>query len=143
MYSVDSNNIVHSKYGERIVAYCNRKGINSHNFRCYSQCIYRSKIYKKGYCISQYLDNACCENTVILRIIEIVSFCGCDSLYLACHRIKVEKYHMHFAAYAIDVFDESSREECVLMPIEKFSGPPVNVHKTSRGLNMIRPKQYC
>lgn len=143
MYSVNSDHIIRSKHNELISSFCNHNQINGDNYRCYSKCTYRSKIYKKGYFISQHVDDICSENSIIYQIVEMVLFRESNSVHLVCKPVHIEKYHKHFAPLAVDVSVESNREECVIMPIEKLSGPPINVHKISRGLNMIRPKQYC
>lgn len=142
IYSVNSDHIIRSEHEQLITHFCDENQFDSNHFRCYSQCIYFSKIYKRGHLISQVLDE-CCENSIIYQIVEIISFRDCDSIHLICKRFKVERYYIHFASFTIDMSNESNQNEYNIIPIEMLCGPPINVHKTARGLNMIRPKQYC
>lgn len=45
--TVNSNHIIDSNYEEIIFRFCDGNNIDSERFCCYSQCKYRSKIYKK------------------------------------------------------------------------------------------------
>lgn len=138
-YTVQLNHKINSAHTVLLYRFCNQNNISVNGVCCYSQCKYRSKIYKKGYFITQYLDETCCENAIIYQIIEIVSFAGEDSLHLVCKQMKIEIYYKHFASYSID---EPDHLDYTVLPIEDLSGPPINLHKTARGLNLIRPKQY-
>lgn len=59
-----------------------------------------------------------------------------------CKVVKIIKYLKHFAAYEISSNTSNENIEYKILPICKFVGPPVNAHKTARGLQMIQPKQY-
>lgn len=142
-YTINPNHIINSNYKELITSFCNHNGINSENFLSYSQCKYHSKMYKKGYFISQYLDTVCPVDVLIYEIVEIILFCNCDSVYLICKRTTVEKYHKHFAAYDINISSAADENERIVICIDSLYGPPVNVHTTAKGLKLIRPKQYC
>lgn len=110
------------------------------NVRSFTQCVYHSKKYKKGYFISQYVDDFCPENVLIYYIDEIVLIPDCDSVHLVCKRINVERYYKHYKAYVFNDSDEQN--EYVIVDIANLSGPPINFHRTARGLKMIRPKQF-
>lgn len=142
LYTVQSNHMIKTHHEYLINDFRESNQINSDNFRCYSQCFYNSKIYKKGYFISQYLDSNCLANVLIYQIVEIVLFSDCDSVHLICRKVKVEKFYKHFVAYAIDISNATSQQEYTILCIETLSGPPINVHTTANGLNMIRPNQY-
>lgn len=143
IYSVNSNHIIDSNFKELIHSFCNRNNINSESFRCYSQCKYYSKVYKKGYFITHYLDTICPKDVLVYEIVELLLFCDCDLLHLICKRINVEKFHKHYAAYEINITNGFDQSENTIFSIKDLNGPPVNVHTTARGLKLIRPKQYC
>lgn len=133
---------IQTRHSELIENFCRRFKINSNHIQCYTKCTYRSKKYKMGFFISQYVDVASPENVAIFEIQEILSSVSSKNLYLVCKRTKVLNYHKHFAAFAVDVSDVSETDEFQVLSIDILAGPPVNVHKTARGLNMIRPNQY-
>lgn len=143
LYTVQECNRSYSQHNELIDTFCRSRGINT-NFTCYSKCVYLCKTFKRGYYISQYADTIDIDNTLIFIIAEIILIDGCDTPHLVCKHTKILKYYNHFAAFSVDI-------SCIPDPNDKFSvvslanivGPPVNLHKTARGLNMIRPRQYC
>lgn len=103
IYTMEPTHMIQTNYEELILGFCDRNNINSDNFRCYSKCIYYSKKFKRNNFICQYLDPIFSENVFIYQILEIVLFHGCDSVHLICKRVKVKKYHKHFAAYVVDI----------------------------------------
>lgn len=102
-------------------------------------CTYRSKNFSKAYFISQYFDNDI-ENALVYKIVEVIIFPGLIPHLLVSHS-KINKYNKHYAAFEIDV--NNSSEKYSIVSIESLSGPPINLHKISCGLNFIRSKQYC
>lgn len=110
----------------------------------YSECVYRSKKFKRGFFVSQYVDIDI-SNVSVLEIIEIISFVGHEIPYVICKRVKIKEYHAHYSAYEIDdtyINETLNANNCSIWKIDAFAGPPVNSHRTARGLNLIRPKQY-
>lgn len=142
--SVNSfHGIMHTDYEQLIQSFCDDNGIGFHNFRCYSECIYNSKKYKKDLFISQYIDSNCPENTLIYKIMQIVLFSNCDSIYVICKRINVIRYLKHFSSFVVAIDNTTNQGNFLILSIEKLLGPPINVHKTAQGIYMIKPKQYC
>lgn len=142
MHSVESNHRINSSHNDLIDSFSIRNEINPNNFCCYSQCKYRCKLYKKGYVICQYLDNINCENTVIYQINEIVLFANCDSVHVVVNRMKVQEYHKHFASYVVEMSNEPGRLDFAVLSIQSLTGPPMNVHTSSKGIHFIRPNQF-
>lgn len=141
-YNVQEHHRTHTNHHDLVVEFCKRRRI-SPNFVCYSKCLYNSKVFKKGYFISQYNDTLDIQNAIIFEIVGIVLFANCDTPHLICKHVKIDKYHSHYAAYAIEVSRTSENNKYNVVSIDSLAGPPVNAHKTARGLNMFRPKQYC
>lgn len=142
--SVNSNHaIIHTDYEQLIHSFCDHNGFDSGNSRCYSECIFKSKKYKKGLFINQYIDSDCPENTLIYQIMQILSFPNCESAYVICKQIKVIKYLKHFASFVVAIDNTDNEGNFSILAIKELLGPPINVHKTARGINMIIPKQNC
>lgn len=141
-YSVQSQHLMFSEHEEYLHDFCTRNNFSSDKVRCYFECMYLSKKYKRGCFVSQCLDEVCSENALIFRIDEVIVFDECDVVHLICKRINVVKYHKYFASYAVDISGTESQQKFAILRIDDLSGPPINVHKTVRCLNMIRPKQY-
>ncbi|XP_055842787.1 uncharacterized protein LOC129909740 [Episyrphus balteatus] len=124
---------------ELINDYKVRQGIHS-DFSSFSQCVYYGKLFKKGYFISQCLDNAI-ENAYIFRIKEVVKFSEPTFPYLVCERVQIIAYRKHYAA--IEIGNATTPIQYLshhLLRIDNCKSPPINVYKISRGLMMIRPK---
>lgn len=141
-YNLKQCHRIQTQHNELINAFCNRNQLKSDNCQSYSKCSYRSKKYKKGYFISQYVDVLTPENVFIFEILEFLSLPDCENIYLVCKRTKVIKFYKHFAAFAVDIDHIPETNDFHVLQIDKLAGPPVNVHKTARGLTMIRPNQY-
>lgn len=139
-YAVKECHKIYTDHNDLIVSFCDRNKI-SRKFICYSSCTYKSKKFKKGYFISQYLDYEI-DNALIYEIKEIVIFV--DKLpYLVVEHATINKYDKHFAAFEINLDDSSEKQkDHSIVSIDSLSGPPVNAHKIVSGLNLIRPKQY-
>lgn len=138
VFTIQSEHALITKHMDLIEAFSGGR-----RYHCFSMCNYKSKKYRHGFFICQYLDAASVDNVLIFQIEEIVMFDGSQSLHAVCKKIKVDKYYDHYAAYAIDVNDAEEQSEYHIIQIDKLAGPPINCHKTARGLNLIRPKQYC
>lgn len=119
-----------------ISSFCELKNINL-NYVAYNQCKYRCKTYKIGYCVSQFIDINV-ENTIIFKIVEIILLTGQAKPQVICKQLKVKEYLKHFKSYQIDMLSEEQLFK--ILPIDFFNGPPVNIHETVNGLNLIRPK---
>lgn len=140
-YIVQECHRTQTNHTDLVFAFCARRKL-SPNFRCYSKCIYHCKTFKKGYYISQYNDPIDVQNVVIFEILAIILFSDFETPHLICKHAKVDQYYDHYAAYAIDVSCSSENDRYSVVSVESLAGPPVNMHKTARGLNMVRPKQY-
>lgn len=103
--------------------------------------MYRFKKFKKGYFVCQYFDINI-ENAIIFEIDEILEFIGQNILYVLCKAVKIQKYSKLFGACEVCLNSSYEEKDFKILPITKFVGPPVNSHKTARGLQMIQPKQY-
>lgn len=134
---------IQTQHKDLIETYCNLNKINSGQTEVYSKCTYRFKKYNAGYFISQHVDVLSPENVFIFEIKEILSIEGSLKLYLIYKRTKIIKFENHFVAYVVDISNNSETDEYNILQIDNLAGPPVNVHKTARGYNMIRPNQYC
>lgn len=97
--AVQKYHLINTSYEDLIDEFCDREHIDF-NYQCYSQCTHRSKKFKKGYLISQYVDIDI-SNTLIYVIKEIVRFANFQTPYIICDRLKVKKYHDHFQALEI------------------------------------------
>lgn len=78
---------------------------------------------------------------VLFQIQEIVVIGGQDQPYVLCNFVEVYKYNSHFAAFEINC-QTNQPQKCTILKIGSLAGPPINLHITSQGLQMIRPKQY-
>lgn len=79
----------------------------------------------------------------VLKIVGTAIFVESSSVYLIAHRIKVQQFSKHFAAYIVETSDVFNHSELIVLSAEILSGPPINAHKTTRGQIMIRPTQFC
>lgn len=132
---------INSNQNELIQKFCKEYQFND-SFISYTECFYRSKQFKRGYFVCQYFDINI-ENAIIFEICEIIEFTGQNVLYVLSKLVKINKYSKHFGAYEVCLNARNEENEYKLLPISKFVGPPINSHKTARGVQMIQPIQYC
>lgn len=132
--------ILISKHKDIITNFCKENHFSS-DYIAYSQCTYRSKQYKKGFFICQYVDINI-ENAIIYEIKEILLINGLILPYVVCNKIKIKDYNKHFAAFEIVLNSSPDPIKISIISISALAGPPINSHLTARGSQMIRPKQF-
>ncbi|XP_055902990.1 uncharacterized protein LOC129939135 [Eupeodes corollae] len=116
-----------------------RQGISS-DFKIFSQCIYYGKRFKVGYFITQSLDSIP-ETALLFQIKEVVKFSEEKFPYLLCQRVQIISFRKHYAAMEIGNVNSTIQYSSYhLQRIDHCRSPPMNSHKISRGMLMVRPK---
>lgn len=138
-FFVQENHIIQSTHMDLISKLCEQINIYT-PYLSYKQCTFRRKIFKTGFFVCQYVDIDI-ENAAIYEVKEIIKFIGHDTPYVICELVKIKAYLKHFASFEITT-DTNLEPTFKILSIALLAGPPITLHKTARGLKMIRPKQY-
>lgn len=107
------------------------------NYDCYSECIYRGNKYKKGYILSTFM-----YTLKLFEIIEIAIISNHSMAYVVCKEISIDKYCEHYSSFSVILSQDNDSNNILCICIDSFAGPPVNIHKISKGLNMVRLKEH-
>lgn len=137
--SASCNIICHPKYltkTARNVNFRSKLKQSENDFDCYSQIIYKGTIYKKGLFLTKYE-----QDLELFEVIEIFVRKHEEFVVILVDQINVSKIDSHFQAFEINGI-KTIVQDNLLVYINEFSGPPINLTKTPTGKLMIRLKEY-
>lgn len=132
--------ILKQKHGIRslnVDKICNTLAVSSLNFFCYNQIEFLGIVYKKGYYLTQFIEEMC-----LFEILEIIVFNDSNAkIYISTKQIKIDNFNSHFEAFEVDS-DRTTISDFLIFKIDEFSGPPINITPSSSGKLMIRLKEF-
>jgi len=106
-------------------------------FSCYNQIEYIGTLYKKGYYLTKFTDQVCLfEIDEIIVVHESI-----DKVYLCTKQIELEGFNSHLEAFEVNI-NKNILNNCLILGIDEFSGPPININEVSSGKLMIRLKEF-
>jgi len=108
--------------------------LTSDQYICFSQIEFKGTLYKIGYFITNFNDEIC-----VYEILEII-FVKENSKVQFILQIEIDFYNSHLRAYQVNK-TKNITLKTILSP-EDCSGPPVNIHKLSNDILMLRLKEY-
>ncbi|KAF0710492.1 C2H2-type domain-containing protein, partial [Aphis craccivora] len=121
--------IVHSLHLDKI---CDTFSLASVNFVYYNQIEYMGSIYKKGYYLTNFV-----EEMNLLEILEIIVFNNSlIKIHIVYYIIKLENFHSHFEAFEVNN-ERIVMKDIEIYRIDKFSGLTPSTRKL-----MIRLKEF-
>lgn len=105
------------------------------SYDCYSQLKFKGTMYKIGYYVTKFT-----YELSFYAILEIILVNSTNKIIFILKQIKIDCYVEHLKSYMID--KNKSEILTIVMPIEDFNGPPININTVLDGSLMIRLKEY-
>jgi len=104
------------------------------NITSFSKINFKGTNYKIGSYVTCYKHNLC-----LYKILEIVIVQN-SAVSFIVDQIQLNSYNSHMRAY--EVSKNQSRPSKILISIEEFSSPPIDINQVTHGKLMIRLKDY-
>lgn len=134
IYVIRENHKILSEFETFI---CESLNLQSNNFVCYSTLHYRGYLYKTDFYLTQRINGTIKAYKIKHAILYEAHDKTC--IKLICEVISNIRYEEHFAAYSMD---PSCVDNLIIIDIDEFSGPPVNLNMIHGGTHMLKPKEF-
>lgn len=106
------------------------------HYSVYTEVQYKGITYKKKLYLSKFINAM-----FIFEIKAIILVNNTNQVFILAKKIALNYFSSHYQAY--EVFNDLQIvEECSLLNINEFSGPPLNITKTCTGKMFIRLKEF-
>lgn len=73
-------------------------------YKCYSQVEYMGTVYKRGNCLTKFIDQMC-----LFEISEIIVVNDYSNIFIVSKQIQILDFLLHFEAFEIDQKKNSSQ----------------------------------